>query len=61
MVGWTCRRENRFLLAEFRVGDDPNAVGDLTGEIRTFLAARMDGCSTDNPDLGFAAVNRPQS
>ncbi|MCW2810844.1 MAG: glycerophosphodiester phosphodiesterase [Friedmanniella sp.] len=57
VVGWTFRRENRFLPAEYRRGEDPNAVGDLTGEIRTFLAAGMDGLFTDNPDLGFAAVN----
>ena len=55
--GWTFRRENQFLPAEFRVGTDPNAVGDVGGEIRAFVAAGMDGFFTDNPDLGVAAVD----
>ncbi|MFC0716004.1 esterase-like activity of phytase family protein [Cellulomonas biazotea] len=54
--GWTFRRENQFLPTQFRVGTDPNAPGDLTGEIRTFLRAGMDGFFTDNPDVGAAAV-----
>ena len=54
--GWTFRRENRFLPAEFRRGTDPNASGDMNGEVRTFLAAGMDGFFTDNPDLGTAAA-----
>ena len=52
VIGWTFRRENRYLPADFRVGNDPNAPGDLEGEIRTFLAAGMDGYFTDNPDIG---------
>ena len=35
---------------------DPNAVGDLAGEIRVFLDAGMDGFFTDNPDIGVAAA-----
>ena len=31
---------------------DPNAPGDLAGEIRVFLDAGMDGFFTDNPDIG---------
>ncbi|SDR99682.1 esterase-like activity of phytase family protein [Jiangella sp. DSM 45060] len=54
--GWTFRRENQFLPAEFRSSADPNAVGDVEGEIRVFLEAGMDGFFTDNPDLGSAAV-----
>jgi len=54
--GWTFRRENRFLPADFRQGTDPNAPGDLVGEIRAFVAAGMDGFFTDNPDLGALAV-----
>ncbi|GII99575.1 hypothetical protein Slu03_19530 [Sediminihabitans luteus] len=54
--GWTFRRENTFLPVEFRQGTDPNAVGDLAGEIRVFLDAGMDGFFTDDPDLGVAAV-----
>ncbi|MBW3557724.1 MAG: glycerophosphodiester phosphodiesterase, partial [Actinobacteria bacterium] len=54
--GWTFRRENRFLPAEYRSGTDPNAPGDMVGEVRAFLAAGMDGFFTDNPDLGAEAV-----
>ena len=54
--GWTFRRENQFLPTQFRSSTDPIAVGDLVGEIRTFLAAGLDGFFTDNPDLGVAAV-----
>lgn len=56
VVGWTFRRENSFLPAEFRNGTDPAGIGDLVGEIRTFLRAGMDQFFTDNPDLGVAAV-----
>ena len=54
--GWTLRRENRFLPADFRRGTGPNAAGDMIGEARVFLAAGMDGFFTDNPDLGSAAA-----
>lgn len=54
--GWTFRRENRFLPADYRLGTAPNAPGDMTGEVRAFLAAGMDGFFTDNPDLGAQAV-----
>ena len=54
--GWTFRRENQFLPAEFRSGTDPNAVGDLAGEIRTFVAAGMDGVFSDNPDVAASTV-----
>lgn len=52
VIGWTFRKENSFLPADFRIGTDPAAQGDLQGEIRTFLAAGMDGYFTDNPDIG---------
>ena len=54
---WTFRRDNQFLPAQFRSSTDPNAVGDLVGETRTFVAAGLDGFFTDNPDLGVAAVS----
>jgi glycerophosphoryl diester phosphodiesterase len=54
--GWTFRRENQFLPAEFRSSADPNAVGDMAGEVDVFLAAGMDGFFTDNPDVGVAAT-----
>jgi glycerophosphoryl diester phosphodiesterase len=50
--GWTFRLENMFLPADFRSSADPNAPGDLPREIRTFLAAGMDGFFTDQPDVG---------
>lgn len=52
---YTFRRENRFLPAEFRSSDDPNAYGDLAGELRTYLATGIDGFFTDHPDIGAAA------
>ena len=54
--GWTFRRENQFLPADFRSSTDPNAIGDLAGEINTFLDAGMDGFFTDNPDIGAATA-----
>ena len=33
VVGWTFRRENRFLPADYRIGTDPAGIGDLAGEI----------------------------
>ncbi|MET0147221.1 MAG: glycerophosphodiester phosphodiesterase family protein [Ilumatobacteraceae bacterium] len=54
--GWTFRRENQFLPASFRSSADPNATGDLAGEINVFLAAGMDGFFTDNPDIGAATA-----
>ncbi|SDU08768.1 esterase-like activity of phytase family protein [Jiangella alkaliphila] len=54
--GWTFRRENQFLPAEFRSSADPNGIGDIEGEIQVFLEAGMDGFFTDNPDRGDAAV-----
>jgi glycerophosphoryl diester phosphodiesterase len=53
---WTFRRENQFLPLDFRVGTDPNAVGDMEAEVTAFLDAGLDGFFTDNPDLGVAAV-----
>jgi glycerophosphoryl diester phosphodiesterase len=55
--GWTFRRENQFLPTNFRIGTDPNGIGNLVGEIEAFLAAGMDGFFTDNPDLGAIAAH----
>ncbi|MDM7829833.1 esterase-like activity of phytase family protein [Cellulomonas edaphi] len=55
--GWTFRRENQFLPAEYRVGTDPNGVGDLAGEIRAFVRIGLDGVFSDNPDVAVAAVS----
>lgn len=53
--GWTFRRENRFLPAEYRLGMDPNAAGDMMDELQAYLTVGMDGFFTDNPDLGAKA------
>jgi glycerophosphoryl diester phosphodiesterase len=55
--GWTFRAENGFLPREFRNGADPNAIGNLPGEIRKFLEIGMDGFFTDHPDIGIKARN----
>ena len=49
---WTFRRENRFLPPELRYGSQPDAPGDMLGEVAAFLAAGIDGFFTDSPDLG---------
>ncbi|HEX8488433.1 MAG TPA: glycerophosphodiester phosphodiesterase family protein, partial [Propionibacteriaceae bacterium] len=58
VIGWTFRRENRYLPVEFRSGEDLDAPGNMAGEIRVFLAAGMDGFFTDNPDIGYQAVQQ---
>jgi glycerophosphoryl diester phosphodiesterase len=54
--GWTFRRENAFLPAEFRSSADPTGIGDLAGELRAFLDAGLDGFFSDNPDIGAATA-----
>jgi len=49
---WAFRVENQFLPTDLRSSADPNAPGDLTGEIRAFRDAGIDGYFTDNPDIG---------
>jgi glycerophosphoryl diester phosphodiesterase len=53
---WTFRAENQFLPADFRIGTDPIAHGDLVAEIRAFLRQDIDGVFSDFPDLAVAAV-----
>ncbi|GAA0942517.1 glycerophosphodiester phosphodiesterase [Virgisporangium aurantiacum] len=55
---WTFRAENQFLPADFRIGTDPNAHGDLASEFRVFLRTGLDGVFSDFPDLAVAAVRR---
>ncbi len=55
ITGWTFRRENQFLPLQYRSSIDPVAVGDLNGEIETFLDAGMDNFFTDNPNIGQEA------
>ncbi|MHC3000125.1 esterase-like activity of phytase family protein [Microbacterium sp. HJ5] len=54
--GWTFRLENQFLPVEFRSSTDPNAPGDLAGEIRVFLEQGMDGLFSDQPGVAVATV-----
>ncbi|HLL61522.1 MAG TPA: glycerophosphodiester phosphodiesterase [Propionibacteriaceae bacterium] len=56
VVGWTFRRENDSLPADYRIGTDPAGIGDLAGEINRFLDAGMDSFFTDNPDIGDEVV-----
>ena len=56
VVGWTFRRENSFLPADYRSSADPAGIGDLAGEINRFLDAGMDAFFTDNPDIGDQVV-----
>jgi len=50
--GWTFRAENEYLQDAFRVGRDPAARGDLSGEIAAALDRGMTGFFTDHPDVG---------
>lgn len=58
VTGWTFRAENNFLPANFRIGNDPAAAGDMAGEIKAFVAAGMDSLFSDQPDKAVAAVSR---
>jgi glycerophosphoryl diester phosphodiesterase len=53
---WTLRAENRFLPANLRVGADPDAHGDMAGEVRALLDAGVDGVITDHPDVARRAL-----
>jgi glycerophosphoryl diester phosphodiesterase len=46
---WTLRAENRFLPTDLRIGEDPDAPGDLAAEVRMLLDAGVDGLITDHP------------
>ncbi|MEV0132879.1 glycerophosphodiester phosphodiesterase [Dactylosporangium sp. NPDC050688] len=52
---WTFRNENQFLPLNLRRGTDPDAWGDVIAEIRTFLAAGLDGVFADYPDTAVLA------
>lgn len=54
---WTLRAENNFLPADFRVGSDPAALGNLEGEAAAFLATGIDGFFSDHPFIGVRARN----
>ncbi|GIJ07606.1 glycerophosphodiester phosphodiesterase [Micromonospora andamanensis] len=52
---WTFRAENQFLPADFRIGTDPNARGDIQAEYELFYRLGLDGVFTDHPDTAVAA------
>jgi len=58
VTGWTFRLENQYLPADYRLGSDLTAPGDLRREIETYLEAGMDAFFTDNPDVGDLARRR---
>ena len=55
VVAYTFREENQFLPADFRIGTDPNAKGDIFGELKAYFAAGLDGFFADYPDTADAA------
>ena len=55
VVPYTFRAENQFLPTQYRSSSDPNAYGDLFGEIRAALRVGVDGFFTDQPDIGVIA------
>jgi glycerophosphoryl diester phosphodiesterase len=58
---WTFRAENQFLPTDLRSSADPNAPGDLTGEIDVFLDAGIDGFFTDNPKIARGRGGRARA
>ncbi|MEV8511338.1 glycerophosphodiester phosphodiesterase [Dactylosporangium sp. NPDC051484] len=52
---WTFRNENQFLPLNLRTGNDPNAWGNIIEEVRTFLAAGLDGLFADYADTAVLA------
>ncbi|MGN9891517.1 glycerophosphodiester phosphodiesterase [Micromonospora sp. L31] len=52
---WTFRAENQFLPADFRIGADPNARGDIIAEYELFYSLGLDGVFADQPDTAVAA------
>lgn len=55
VVAYTFRDENQFLPADFRDGTDPNAKGDIFGELNAFFEAGLDGVFADYTDSADAA------
>ncbi|WP_299050802.1 glycerophosphodiester phosphodiesterase family protein [uncultured Nocardioides sp.] len=51
---YTVRAENRFLPVEARLGDDPDARGDVAAEARALLDAGVDGLICDQPEDALA-------
>ncbi|MEQ1725973.1 MAG: glycerophosphodiester phosphodiesterase [Sphingopyxis sp.] len=54
---WTFRAENYFLPANLRAGAEPQVHGDLTAEIRAFVAEGVDGLFSDFPHIARTALD----
>lgn len=54
---WTFRAENYFLPTNLRNGTDPRTAGDLTAEIRAFIAAGVDGLFSDFSGIARKAID----
>lgn len=55
---WTCRPENRFLIAQFRTRGGPAQFGDYAAEWAVLADAGVDGVFVDHPDLGVAVFRK---
>ena len=55
---YTFRAENQFLPVDYRTGANPADYGRILEEMKTYLAAGIDGLFTDNPDIAVAAVEQ---
>ncbi|MBB3195585.1 glycerophosphoryl diester phosphodiesterase [Roseateles terrae] len=55
--GWTFRAENYFLPNDFDSSTDPTALGDLSGQVRTFLNLGLDGLFSDQSFLARKAID----
>ncbi|SEL90772.1 glycerophosphoryl diester phosphodiesterase [Roseateles sp. YR242] len=54
---WTFRAENYFLPNDFDSSADPVAIGDLSGQVRIFLNAGLDGLFSDQSFLARKAID----
>jgi glycerophosphoryl diester phosphodiesterase len=52
---FTIRDENQFMATDWRRGTDPDATGNVFGEITSYLEAGVDGFFADYPDSGVDA------
>lgn len=48
---YTFRAENTFLSAEFRIGEEPSAIGNFRGELEMYIATGIDGLFSDQPNV----------
>lgn len=55
VVPYTVRAENQFLPLQYRSSIDPNAFGNIFGELTDLFTVGVDGIFADQSDLAFAA------